>query len=92
MPCEPFRRSDGSTGLMCTRGRQPRPRCTVCGVRAGTRLCDAVLEAQHTCDAPLCPRCTQRVGVDGDRCPEHRVSRLAPTRQGTFDFEGEEEG
>ena len=83
MPCTPFRAADGSVGIICGRGRQPRRPCVSCGAPS-TRLCDFPTSATTTCDAPLCARCTQRLGRSGDRCPEHRVRRLAPTRQLSF--------
>jgi hypothetical protein len=96
MPCIPVRLDDGAVALMCTRGRAPRKPCVSCGAPS-TRLCDFVLDipAGKTCDAALCARCTQRIGKSEDRCPKHRVSRLAPTgcsaslaslRQGQLEF------
>jgi len=86
MPCVPVRHADGSLTILCGRGRTPRPPCVGCG-RPSSRLCDHALDAHRTCDAALCGSCTQRIGRDGDRCPSHRTTRLAPTRQGTLALE-----
>jgi hypothetical protein len=86
MPCYPLRSADGTLTLLCVRGHQPRAPCVACG-RPSSRLCDHALDAHHTCDAPLCQSCTQRVGRDGDRCPAHHLARLAPTRQGRLPLE-----
>lgn len=58
-----------------------KERCSVCGKRKGTRLCDFVVEEiwtsidfqRHaiTCDALLCEKCAVRVGGETDFCPKH---------------------
>jgi hypothetical protein len=87
MPCKIIPTGEGSWAMVCTRGRAPRKPCVSCGAPS-TRLCDFVLDipAGKTCDDALCARCTQRIGKSEDRCPKHRVSQLAPTRQGTLAF------
>jgi hypothetical protein len=87
MPCIPLRGEDGSHGLLCVRGRQPRKPCSVCGAKTATYLCDGVLATRlvpvlkggvqrlvpedQTCDVPLCGRCRVHVPPDQDYCPEH---------------------
>jgi hypothetical protein len=87
MHCEPFRMEDGSQGFICGRDRQPKPVCSVCGVRAGTQLCDGdvavrlepeirngvqrLVPKRETCDRPLCRTCAVHVPPDLDYCPDH---------------------
>lgn len=74
MPCTPFQHvnPDGTVtrGIICSRGSRAKP-CQVCGLPS-TKLCDADVGNGKTCDAPLCGRCTQHVGLDTDYCPKHR--------------------
>jgi hypothetical protein len=87
MPCQFVMGADGSMTILCGPRRASRPPCVGCG-QPSSRLCDFPLSATTTCSAALCARCTQRVERDRDRCPDHRVSCLAPTRQLTLDLEG----
>ncbi len=102
MPCIPVRLDDGAVALMCGPRRVPRKPCVACGApstrlcdfvverapRSQLRLSGVVTHQplETTCDAALCARCTQRIGRSEDRCPAHRVSQLAPTRQGQLEF------
>lgn len=47
----------------------PKP-CCACGC-ISSRLCDWKRDAFHTCDAPLCERCTWSPVDDKDLCPRH---------------------
>jgi hypothetical protein len=102
MPCKIIPTGEGSWAMVCTRGRAPRKPCVACGApstrlcdfvverapRSQLRLSGVVTHQplETTCDAALCARCTQRIGRSEDRCPAHRVSQLAPTRQGQLEF------
>lgn len=66
MPCE-----IRDNMIICSRSSRKRRRCSVCHVYDGTQLCDGVIGASKTCDAPLCKRCTKRVASDKDYCPVH---------------------
>lgn len=76
MPCFPWTSRDGKVrGIICSRSPVQLPPCHRCG-RPATRLCDFRLPApaggaERTCDRPLCPACTRRVGRDTDYCDEH---------------------
>lgn len=72
MGCD-FRKGPGGVTLIaCTRGRRA-PKCSVCGNKPGTQLCDGPGAAPgKTCDRPLCTGCAQRAGPNTDYCPDHR--------------------
>ncbi len=72
MPCQVIETEHGAM-IACSRGRQPKPKCYICGTPADY-LCDFVLEIgleNPTCDRPLCDehRVNWLSGVD--YCPEH---------------------
>ncbi len=72
MPCNPAKMPDGTTAIVCTRGRTTR-QCRYC-TGAADRLCDypVVRDGKRgTCDAPICSRCTTRIAGDGDLCRAH---------------------
>ena len=77
MPCERLPMADGGTATVCSRGRQPRARCSC--KRPATLLCDAPLGDGRTCDAPICTRCALEVAPDVHRCPRHQALLLALT-------------
>jgi hypothetical protein len=79
MPCEPIDFPDGSFGIICVRGSPAgRRRCVGCRRFVADRLCDIPVPGQPpgaeraTCSAPVCSRCTVRLG-DDDICPAHPV-------------------
>jgi len=72
MPCIPARFPDGSSAIVCTRGRRPKP-CVHCR-QPSSRLCDFPVERNGkagTCDAALCARCTWAISGDRDLCRAH---------------------
>ena len=76
MGCEVIYENGKAVGFACSRGRQPRPKCYICG-KSATALCDHSdygLGAQRvlkTCDRPMCNEHRHRVGKDTDYCDEH---------------------
>lgn len=84
MRCTPFRLEDGTTGIVCSRGRR-RSKCTVpgCG-RYVERECDhPVMRSGRpaTCDRGVCLSCARRVGLalggdSVDFCPPHHGAWL----------------
>ena len=79
MTCETIRLSDGTTGIVCTRGRRRLPKCSVKGCRdEGVYQCDAPAPRKKsgTCDKHLCGehRVSVRQGVD--YCAEHAADLL----------------
>jgi hypothetical protein len=91
MHCEGRRGPEGGMMFICGRGRQPRPRCAVCGVRPGTQLCDGVVQdipVRQTCDKPLCTACSVRVRPDGDFCPDHQPQAVPEAEQLALGMEG----
>lgn len=75
MPCEFIKAKDGTTFIMCTRGRTKRPSCSKCG-RASDFLCDWALQGEKfgkTCDRPLCGRCRHAQPNGKDFCPAHHA-------------------
>lgn len=73
MPCEAFTLPDGTSGFICSRGRQRRARCRFCD-RTAPYLCD-----WPGCDVPICKRHATRAGQDLDVCPPHALL-LEPRR------------
>ena len=74
MPCTPFTRPGGGSGILCTRTR--RPRCA-CGQPA-TLQCDAPTKRRSgTCDKHLCASCATEVGPDRHLCQQHATSGFA---------------
>lgn len=77
MTCETERLPDGTTAIVCTRGRgRRRPKCSVRACDAlGDYQCDAPVAGKKsgTCDRYLCKahRVPQRGRPDVDFCPEH---------------------
>lgn len=68
MPCIPLQSEDGTiSGVICIRGRKPRPRCA-CG-KVAPYLCDGAIDG-GTCDTPLCGGCAEKVGRDRHHCPD----------------------
>lgn len=83
--CTPFRvdggANDGTTGIICSRGRQAKQKpCIACG-KLGAWLCDAPLgTTKKTCNAPLCDACTTK--RDGkDLCPKHANPPASEAKQ-----------
>lgn len=75
MGCETRRDATGQVVMIvCSRGRRP-PRCSVCGTRPGTQLCDGPGPGGGTCDAPVCLACTVHAEPDRDFCPAHAPAR-----------------
>lgn len=74
MGCDVHRLDDGTTAIVCGRGRRPRAMnpCFVqeCPRDAG-KLCDYPVEGGKTCDRPCCDRHSRNVGPDKDFCLEH---------------------
>ncbi len=68
MPCERHKLSNGGLVIVCSRGRQPRAKCS-CG-RPAPLLCDYPIGTK-TCDAPICKKCATHTGPNRDLCPEH---------------------
>ena len=68
MGCEVRTLENGTTMIVCSRGRWPKPKCIACGKPADF-LCDYPV-GDKTCDAPLCGKCRVNVGVV-DYCPTH---------------------
>lgn len=91
MPCTPFTRPGGGSGILCTRTR--RPRCA-CGQPA-TLQCDAPTPGKlissgpnagrvrkpGTCDRHLCERCATEVGPDKHVCQQHATSGFATANE-----------
>jgi hypothetical protein len=91
MGCDLIRTEDGQTMIVCSRGRQPRPKCSVCQARPSRALCDAVLPEQltlgmggwqtvtiePTCSKRLCAQCSIHVEPDTDFCPAHAPAEYA---------------
>jgi Protein of unknown function (DUF1018) len=70
MACGHFTLPNGSTGIICSRGRGLK-KCN-CG-NVATRDCDWKVKGKRsgTCDAALCARCTFVPAADKDLCPRH---------------------
>lgn len=69
MACSTLDMGNGRVAIVCSR-RHARPsRCSVCG-RKATKLCDAKVGPQRTCDAKLCDGCARESG-SSDFCPSH---------------------
>lgn len=66
MSCDFIKLRDGSTIIVCSRGRR-RKRCGWC-MRYATRLCDGPKDG-GTCDTPLCGRHAHQTGEELDLCP-----------------------
>jgi hypothetical protein len=80
MPCRLLRMDDGTVMFACARGRQPQPKCIVCGAPAPW-LCDAIVAREpggpdQLCSAPICTEHRQRLN-GADYCPKHRVEETA---------------
>lgn len=72
MGCTPVKLDSGATAIVCSRGRQRKPKCTVCG-KPADKLCDHP-DGKKTCDKPLCGRCAVPGSVpDTDYCPSHTM-------------------
>lgn len=78
MTCEHIRMPDGSTMIVCSRGRRA-PKCRFCDRRAAYQ-CDFPLtgrSAGKTCDANICKACAVRQPITAlhgdtvDFCPPH---------------------
>jgi hypothetical protein len=77
MACTPIKLGDGTTMMVCVRGRRGWP-CSVPGChRSSSRICDyplAPLEVgkePKTCDARLCTVHAVKIGPNVDHCPPH---------------------
>lgn len=70
MGCEPYLMNDGTTLIICSRGRQERKKCAFCG-RTANYYCDYPVGGGETCDKPLCKKCRELVGEELDYCPKH---------------------
>lgn len=75
MGCDRIDLGNGTTAIVCSRGRRRTPKCQEPGCAwAGERQCDYPLrgeKAGKTCDRYLCRRHAQRVGPNKDYCPAH---------------------
>jgi len=72
-PCRVVKMPDGSTAIVCSRGRSSGTPCYVCG-RPSSYLCDYPVTRggkPATCDKPMCARCRNNVGPDRDYCNAH---------------------
>lgn len=69
MACRTVDAGEGRVLILCSRRHARTSRCQFCGLMA-TRLCDAKIGPQRTCDAKLCARCA-RVSGGSDFCPKH---------------------
>jgi len=71
MPCTPVDLGNGTTAIVCTRGR-PGSRNRLCSCqRRATLVCDWPVEGGKTCDKNICTSC-RRVVRGLDICPFHR--------------------
>ena len=60
---------DGSLVIIC--GSRGRPkRCRWC-LKSHTLLCDYIVGAKATCDAPMCQDHATETGPDTHICPDH---------------------
>ena len=90
MPCYEIKVPLGggavTSGFICARGSgRRRKRCVGCNALCD-RLCDVPVagKAGATCSAPVCPRCSVRLG-DDDVCPRHPlVDELVSASEGLF--------
>jgi hypothetical protein len=81
--CE-IKRDPTGRVVIITCGRQTRMRvkpCASCG-RPGGLLCDFPIATKpdgsiQTCDAEICPKCTDRVAPGIDHCPKHQKAQAA---------------
>jgi hypothetical protein len=87
MACTVITMGDGTTAIVCGRGRRSRP-CSVPGCRnPSARLCDYPIgplqfgREPKTCDAPVCTAHAVKVGPNADHCPPH--AKLAATKGNT---------
>ncbi len=81
MSCETYDLGNGVTLIGCTRG-EPKRLCQFCGAKA-TKLCDRELTGKKkgsTCSAPMCARCSIRIGKNLDLCPPHARERDMQTK------------
>ncbi|RKE35242.1 hypothetical protein B0G76_1303 [Paraburkholderia sp. BL23I1N1] len=89
MPCTPFRSPGGVSGIVCTRGRERTPRCSVPGCKEPSGFqCDYQVRASKTCDRHLCAVHAHQVGADTHFCPTHLPESSSDKRQSDF-FENE---
>jgi hypothetical protein len=87
MTCAPMNLGNG-VAIVCSRGRQRAPKCSVRGCRNASRYqCDYPIAEGETCDRHLCAEHRVPQGRDLDFCPEHdpgelfRGARLNPARE-----------
>lgn len=77
MPCNPFKiaQPDGTviSGIMCSRGRQPRRKCYQCE-KPADRLCDGATENGKTCDRPMCWKHAVSPDLETDYCEDHKTA------------------
>jgi len=69
MKCEHIKLGDHQV-IVCRGGKRKPDRCTKCGAPAGL-LCDWKVDSYHTCDAPICAKCTHSPDAGKDLCPRH---------------------
>lgn len=72
MPCTYIRLPDGRAAIVC--GSRPRLKNCSCGSgKVAVLLCDwKVGHGGKTCDAPMCPDCTQEVAPEKHLCVPHQ--------------------
>jgi hypothetical protein len=85
MPCIPFTLPGGARGFVCTRSRQPAPKCS-CGSKARFQ-CDADAGIRSgRCDRYLCGNCATELGPDLHVCPKHTAAKLPGAVQRQLEF------
>ena len=72
----------GATAIVCY-GHRPTKKCRFCPAPA-TLLCDCPIAENQvgepiTCDAPICEKCSTRVGLNRDHCPRHATHAVKRT-------------
>lgn len=74
MKCDRLQFPDGTTAIVCSRGRRHRCEAPGCSSSA-TRQCDFPVnrpgKRSRTCDRWICEQHAKRVGADVDWCPPH---------------------
>ena len=77
MKCQTMTLPGGGSAFLCgSRSKKPAalPKCSVCGVRVGSLLCDGSgpVKGRRLCSVPLCEHCNRKEG-ERDLCPRHPV-------------------
>jgi hypothetical protein len=72
MGCQVIRMKDGTTALVCGRGKYNEP-CHYCH-KPSTSMCDHPvfrMNKKETCDTPMCDDCKNIIGDNLDLCRSH---------------------